>query len=88
MKITARIMMFVSACCLMAASAMAQGTGESMKVPSKEMGTTASPYSNNSGTASISQVLAHNPKLAEKLQSMLPQGTDVAAASHGFLEIF
>src|SRR5262245_23496623 len=39
---------------------------------------------NNSGQKSNSQKLAANPKLASKLQSLLPPGTDLQTAASGF----
>ncbi len=77
---------FFSVLCLMAASAFAQ-TGESMKVPSKEMGNSASPYSHDTSLASVPELLAHNPKLSEKVQSMLPEGTNLKVVSQGFLQM-
>lgn len=38
----------------------------------------------HSGHKTISQKLAANPKLASKLQGLLPPGTDLTAASQGF----
>jgi hypothetical protein len=38
----------------------------------------------HSGHKSISQKLAANPKLASKLQSLLPAGTDLQTAASGF----
>jgi len=38
----------------------------------------------HSGHKSISQKLAANPKLASKLQSLLPPGTDLQTAASGF----
>jgi hypothetical protein len=39
---------------------------------------------NHSGDKSISQKLAANPKLDSKLQSLLPQGTNLQTAASGF----
>lgn len=40
--------------------------------------------SSHSGHKSVSALLAQNTKLASKLQSLLPPGTDLQAASQGF----
>jgi hypothetical protein len=61
------------------------GMGSSHASASSSHGNSADANSSSShGPSSVSEKLADNTKLASKLQSLLPAGTDLTAASSGF----
>jgi hypothetical protein len=84
MKTIKNLSLLVLVCCLMRASAYGQSAPTAGP---GAMGSTASPYSEHTRTASISQILQHNPKLADRVKSMLPQDTELRQVAQGFLEI-
>src|SRR5258708_9895466 len=52
--------------------------------PSSTHGNSGTPGMNSSGAKTPSELLSQNTKLSSKLQSLLPAGTDLQAASQGF----
>jgi hypothetical protein len=65
-------------------SGVGMGSSHASASSTSTHGNSGTSNTNASGPKSVSDLLSQNTKLASKLQSLLPAGTDLTAASSGF----